>query len=217
MSALDLPACPICGVRDSLARRAETVDGHARIWYECTECGSELLWLGNDLWLDGDRWAFQVVGREDQAHLLHQSLTPGDLSSLAEARAVQVVYEERPRSEPLPPKPVVPALPMIVDQGPAEHVGLPAVPTVVHQAVLMPDGSLWLHVVPAGVQQPSHGNGGPQVFSPPPGWLPDVEAWQPQPTRPRSQVSPLLVIAVAITLICLLCTVAALILQALWV
>ena len=83
MSALDLEVCPICQARDSLARQTTTVEGRTHITYECLECGSVVAWLGDDLWLEADRWAFQEIGREEMAHLLHRSMTAAELQELA--------------------------------------------------------------------------------------------------------------------------------------
>jgi hypothetical protein len=44
------------------------VQGQHFIWYECPECSSALMWLG------GDRWVYQQVGRTDR-HYLANALT----------------------------------------------------------------------------------------------------------------------------------------------
>lgn len=77
MLELNLPACPICQAQNSLS--LETMDRAGKLfnWYECQACGSVLLWL------EEDRWAYQKIGREDQAHLLKQPLTATELVSLA--------------------------------------------------------------------------------------------------------------------------------------
>jgi hypothetical protein len=83
MSILHLEVCPICGANYSLERQATKSGGLSQITYVCSECDSVLLWLGDDLWLQGDRWAYQKVGREDRASLLHASLTVEELRQLA--------------------------------------------------------------------------------------------------------------------------------------
>lgn len=76
MSELNLPACPICHAKDSLSRQTMERAGQPFVWYECRECGSVLLWMGDD------RWAYQKVGREDKAHLLKQPMTASELRML---------------------------------------------------------------------------------------------------------------------------------------
>jgi hypothetical protein len=82
MALLDLEACPICRTRGSLSRQTVEKEGRPYIFYECAECGSVLLWLGQDLWWTKDRWAYQKVGREDKVHLLKRPLTADDLWAL---------------------------------------------------------------------------------------------------------------------------------------
>ena len=48
MSELSLPLCPICHARDSQSRETLERAGQAFTWYECQECGSSLLWVGDD-------------------------------------------------------------------------------------------------------------------------------------------------------------------------
>jgi len=83
MSVLHLQVCPICGAEYSLVRQTSKSGGLSQISYVCSECDSVLLWLGDDLWLQADRWAYQKVGREDRAYLLHASLTVEELRQLA--------------------------------------------------------------------------------------------------------------------------------------
>jgi hypothetical protein len=52
------------------------VRGRSHEWYECAECGSALLWLGDD------QWAYQKVGREDRADLLKKPLSEEELRAL---------------------------------------------------------------------------------------------------------------------------------------
>jgi hypothetical protein len=76
MPQLNLPACPICHAKDSLSRETMERAGQPLTWYECRECGSVLLWMGDD------RWAYQKVGREEKAYLLKQPMTSDELTSL---------------------------------------------------------------------------------------------------------------------------------------
>jgi hypothetical protein len=85
MPVLQLPACPICGATDSLVRQVLDRADHPRTAYGCWECGSVLVWLGDDLWLQSDRWAYQHVGRAEKRHLLHRPMTAADLRRLAES------------------------------------------------------------------------------------------------------------------------------------
>jgi hypothetical protein len=86
MAVLDLLACPICQAQTSLARQNTKTEGRSRITYECLECGSVVLWLGDDLWLSADRWAYQKVGRKEMAHLLRRSMTVDELRKLADRK-----------------------------------------------------------------------------------------------------------------------------------
>lgn len=76
MSQLSLSVCPICHEQDTLSHEKMEVRGRSHEWYECAECGSALLWLGDD------QWAYQKVGRQDKAHLLKKPLSQDDLMAL---------------------------------------------------------------------------------------------------------------------------------------
>jgi hypothetical protein len=76
MSELDLPKCPICHAVDSLTRETLARAGQPFTWYECQECGSVLLWIGDD------QWAYQKVGREEKAYLLKRPMTVSELQAL---------------------------------------------------------------------------------------------------------------------------------------
>ncbi|MFN2291576.1 MAG: hypothetical protein ACK2UC_10335 [Anaerolineae bacterium] len=76
MPQLSLSVCPICHEQDSLSYEKMEVRGRSHEWYECAECGSALLWLGDD------QWAYQKVGREDKAHLLKQPMSENELLAL---------------------------------------------------------------------------------------------------------------------------------------
>lgn len=95
MSVLHLEVCPICGAKYSLVRQTSKSGGSSQISYACSKCDSVLLWLGDDLWLQADRWAYQKVGREDKAYLLHASLTVEELRQLA-SQAQPKAHDEAP-------------------------------------------------------------------------------------------------------------------------
>ena len=99
MPVLYLPVCPICGAKNSLVRQVLARTDQTRTSYACWECGSVLVWLGDDLWLQNDRWAYQLVGREDKLHLLHEPLTADELRELAD-RAPPVDFTARDRRTP---------------------------------------------------------------------------------------------------------------------
>jgi hypothetical protein len=76
MSELDLPKCPICHAPDSLFRQSAEMQDRSFIWYECHECESILLSIGNE------RWAYQRIEKEDKLHLLKQAMTHSELQAL---------------------------------------------------------------------------------------------------------------------------------------
>jgi hypothetical protein len=84
MPVLHLPVCPICGAHNSLVRQVPDPSLRARTTYTCWECGSVLGWLGDELWVQSDRWAYQRVTREDKQYLLHRPLSVEDLHQLAD-------------------------------------------------------------------------------------------------------------------------------------
>jgi hypothetical protein len=90
MSVLDLRKCPICRAESSLVRQTIKLQGERHVAYECLECGSLLLWLGDDLWLQADRWAYQKIGRADMQHLLQRSMSADDLRALVNQDAAPV-------------------------------------------------------------------------------------------------------------------------------
>jgi hypothetical protein len=53
-------------------------EGQHFVWYECTECGSVLLWVGDD------QWTYQKVGRKHETHLLKKTLTSSELQKMVE-------------------------------------------------------------------------------------------------------------------------------------
>jgi hypothetical protein len=97
MPELNLAACPICRVPDNLVRQTRILRGQTYAWYECRACGSVLLSLG------GDVWAYQKIGRQDQAHLLRKPLRTADLRELLLAKA------PRPAAAPAVPPVRVPS------------------------------------------------------------------------------------------------------------
>ena len=52
MSELELHACPVCGAKNTMTRQA--IEDRARlfVWYECSECGSLLLYAGHEKWVE---------------------------------------------------------------------------------------------------------------------------------------------------------------------
>ena len=70
MAGLFLPGCPICLAEACPNRHIIRWGDRTLVCYECPACGSLLAWLGDDLWLDSDRWAYQRVGKKDKAYLL---------------------------------------------------------------------------------------------------------------------------------------------------
>lgn len=76
MSELSLSLCPICHAPNSLSRSQREVSGQAYVWYDCGECASALLWVG------GDQWIYQKIGRPEKEHLLKQLLSLDELESM---------------------------------------------------------------------------------------------------------------------------------------
>lgn len=114
MSELSLPRCPICHAKDSLSRETMEREGQHFVWYECAECGSVLLWLGDD------QWAYQEVGLEDKAHLSKQPLTVTELQELLprtkkDTHAVAITDEAtRHLARPESRSPAIRLLPLIL-------------------------------------------------------------------------------------------------------
>jgi hypothetical protein len=76
MSVLNVSACPICHANDSLSRETIERAEQSFVWNECSECGSVLMWMGDD------QWAYQRVGQEDKAYILKQPMTLGEIERL---------------------------------------------------------------------------------------------------------------------------------------
>ena len=85
MPVLHLPVCPICGANNSLVRQVPDPSLRARTTYTCWECGSVLGWLGDELWVQSDRWAYQRVTRESKQYLLHRPMSVEELHQLADS------------------------------------------------------------------------------------------------------------------------------------
>lgn len=83
MAVLDLTRCPICHARDTLMRQTVQLESRTHVTYECQACGTLLAWLGDEMWLEADRWSFQQVGRPERADLLYRSMTVAELRKLA--------------------------------------------------------------------------------------------------------------------------------------
>jgi hypothetical protein len=179
MAVLDLAACPICQAEHSLARQTTTVEGRSHVTYECLECGSVVAWLGDDLWLEADRWAFQEIGREEMAHLLHRSMTAGELQELASREPPTSSRPLRaPFAWPGRPREVETTAPSAAPETLPEDEGLEELPAE----------QSW-EAVPPSV-----------VTSTP---APSEPAGREPARRRRSRGSPFLVAGVALTLVCL--------------
>jgi endonuclease YncB( thermonuclease family) len=120
MPELSLPACPICQAQDSLSRQSRTMQEQLYIWYECQECGSVLLRMGDD------RWAYQKVGQPEKAFLLKQPLTSKELTALTRLAATKPLEKTEPVSvdnmQGPGPAPIIP------ETTPAGEVAPPPLP-----------------------------------------------------------------------------------------
>jgi len=95
MFELELSRCPICQTTRRLVRQMREVQGQHFIWYECPECSSALMWLG------GDRWVYQQVGRTDRQYLAKRPLTTVELQALSVADAPVTAAPAWSRDEPV--------------------------------------------------------------------------------------------------------------------
>jgi hypothetical protein len=190
MSVLDLAVCPICQAKDSLARQTQTLEGRSHITYECLECGSVVAWLGDDLWLEADRWAFQEIGREEMAHLLHRSMTAAELQELANrepptsghSARTSFAWPRRPREVETTARTAAPDI-LTAEEGVDLVEEVPAEQS--------------REAVPPGVAGPTT--------------TPGELAGQLRARQRRSQGSPFLVASVAMTMVCLVFAAAAMI------
>lgn len=207
MTALDLTVCPICREKYSLRRQTTKREGQAQITYACVECGSVLLWLGDDLWLEADRWAYQKVGREEKAYLLQRTLTVDELrelasSEVAEGPAVVDVTPQYPASEEHRAESRIPVAP-----------GGRTDPQDAVEAELWVEGA-WADEAPAwaagGAAAPAEETWFDTLPPEPAGGEPVGPA---QARRQRSRGSPFLVISVVLILLCLVCSAGAMIIS----
>jgi hypothetical protein len=113
MAVLDLVVCPICRARDSLARQTTQLESRIHVTYECQQCGTLLAWLGDEMWLEADRWSFQKVGLPERADLLYRSMTVAELRQLAGEKAPYTAPPASDTSQAIPP-------PVWIDMAPAE-------------------------------------------------------------------------------------------------
>ena len=187
MAVLDLTRCPICHARDSLARQTTQLESRTHVTYECRACGTLLAWLGDEMWLEADRWSFQKVGRPEQADLLYRSMTVAELRKLAgekpPAAPVVVGKDARPakpppvwidippaRVEPPPDAAVPPAeieLPVVEAATVAKAEGpSPVVPIELEEPLEEPSG---VEVAPpAAIEPPAAKTGAPRLVEEPP-------------------------------------------------
>ena len=114
MAVLDLAVCPICQARDSLERQTTQLENRTHVTYECLECGTLLAWLGDDMWLEADRWSFQKVGRPEGADLLYRSMTVAELRKLAGEKPPYTAAQVQETSQAKPP-------PMWIEMTPTEE------------------------------------------------------------------------------------------------
>jgi len=192
MAALDLAACPICQARYSLARQTTKLEDRSRVSYECLECGSVLLWLGDDLWLEADRWAYQEIGRPEMVHLLHETMTSSELRELASRKPdvpspqPPVATNRQPSSQGLAPV-------SVVGEG-----------WVQEPAMTGREGEAAVQAVPAAAEDP-WAEETSAAAAPAPATR--VRRSGPSTTRRRrSRGSPFLVGSVAFVLLCLVCS-----------
>lgn len=204
MAVLDLGACPICRAEYSLTRKTTKIEGRSQISYECIECGSVLLWLGGDLWLEADRWAYQKVGRADKEYLLQQTLTASDLQGMVSQDPVEIRGESRlVDSREVSSRDWEAGVVDVEPAAPIEEEWYGGPPAWQND-----DG------VPSAEGEWSEGDpgdpGGGATIS-----TPTEEAWAGQaPSRPRrSRGSPFLPVSVGLVLVCLVCSSAAMIIS----
>ena len=103
MAVLDLVACPICQARDSLVRQTTQLESRTHVTYECLQCGTLLAWLGDDMWLEADRWSFQRVGLSERADLLYRSMTAAELRDLAGEQPPYTASPGQEADQAIPP------------------------------------------------------------------------------------------------------------------
>jgi hypothetical protein len=217
MAILHLPACPICGSTDSLASQARE-----RSTYACEECGSVLVWLGDDFWLHGDRWVLQEVGCEEMRHLQHRPLTVPELQELAE-EAVAREEQVRDKTDRSGDEPIIleedgevvdasftvlpPTEPEQRDRAGARPRQPGAAGQETHvEAALVP----MAQVLPEGLTLAIVRYDGARAVPVAVFEEGELRGLDPALQRRRGRGSPLLLIAVGTTLMCLVCALAAL-------
>jgi hypothetical protein len=225
MSVLDLRRCPICRAESSLVRQTIKLKGERHVAYECLECNSQLLWLGDDLWLQADRWAYQKIGRSEMEYLLQRSMTADELRALASGKIAPGDGKRKPQSPPAGatirverPRPVERAAPpqTLV---PTDTGGAAAAAPAIRSATAAPPDSRQASIVP---QAPEDQHG---YVAAEPSWAPEQQrtwdygpppvpvrepypAWsEPSPVaRRRGRGSPFFMLSVGLALLCLICS-----------
>jgi hypothetical protein len=237
MQVLHISTCPICGAMDSLALQVVDQTEEAQSAYVCWECGSVLVWLGDDLWLRSDRWAYQHVGREDKRHLLYQPLTTDELQQLADSA---------PKEDPTPRS--VGTRPDIIEMDATPPRGISQDPDIVLETPSPPPPPRPedVHRPPARAPQPQGPTGDmivsetgetsalvPMASVLPEGMTLALVQYRGSKVVPvaifeegqlravtaaqrRGRGSPLLAISVGLTIMCLICSAATLVLSSLW-
>jgi hypothetical protein len=206
MAVLDLTRCPICHARDSLARQTTQLESRTHVTYECRACGTLLAWLGDEMWLEADRWSFQKVGRPEQADLLYRSMTVAELRKLAgekpPAAPVGVGKDARPakpppiwidippaRVEPPPDAAVPPAEiePRVVEAATVAKAEAPSpvVPIKLEEPVEAP--SVVEVALPVAIEPPAAKTDAPRLVEEPPAG----EVAPPAEIEPPLEVAPM--------------------------
>lgn len=224
MSVIDLRRCPICQAQSSLVRQKIKLQGERHIAYECLECDSLLLWLGDDLWLQADRWAYQKIGRADMEYLLQRSMTAEELRALANREdapddgkrpipdsPAASAWKWQPRLPVVGPRPPIEG-PRRDEQPPLPQIERPAsagwAPTASHQATSPAKAGASESYRPAEPPwSPEWREDESYYTRPEPAYSPHPEWVESQPAVPRhSRGSPFLVLSVALVLLCLICS-----------
>jgi hypothetical protein len=194
-----------------------------------------LLWLGDDLWLQSDRWAYQYVARLDKQHLQYRPLSVAELQEMArEAGALEgdswdvepfpdfVEVEPSPLEDSHDDEVVLdapsPTVPPPIDHDHRPHAGA-AIPGSSREGVYEVGGRQSTALVPLAQVMPDgltlavvryEGEKVVPIAVLEEGQLREL------PATPRySRGSPLLVISIALTLLCFLCSASALVLSSL--
>jgi hypothetical protein len=181
MSVLDLTRCPICHAPGSLARQTTQLETRAHVTYECLVCGTLLVWLGDEMWLEADRWSFQQVGRPERADLLYKSMTVAELRRLA--------GDQPPAGMPAPtgrgsqPK----APPVWIDLKPEEKVTPAARPEPAARAEEQPPEERAPEAPPAGPPQAEEPE--PEPPAKPAATPPIPSAAEPEPPDEEPEIA----------------------------